>query len=109
MFSQQSILGICKQWGVPPAPAREQQPVHSAIPILILSGRFDPRTPPSYAEETAKTLPNSHLYTFPALSHAVTQDPCAITLAAAFVENPSTPPTNPCLTAQPAPAWDIGP
>ncbi|MFL5733827.1 MAG: alpha/beta hydrolase [Chloroflexia bacterium] len=109
MFSQLDILGICKQWGVPAVPTPEQQAVRSAIPTLILSGRFDPRTPPSNAGETARTLSNSHLFTFPGAGHAVSHDPCGMVLAAALVENPAAAPTANCFATLTGPAWDVGP
>jgi pimeloyl-ACP methyl ester carboxylesterase len=109
MFSELDTLAVCKQWGVPAAPAREQKPVQSAIPTLILSGRFDPKTPPAYAMETARTLINSHLFTFPGLSHAVSHDPCAMTLAAALVENPAAAPTAGCFAKMTGPDWEVSP
>jgi pimeloyl-ACP methyl ester carboxylesterase len=109
VFSELDTLEICKQWGVPAAPAREQQPVQSAIPTLILSGRFDPKTPPTYGEETARTLSNSHLFIFPDQSHAVSHDPCAMTLAGAFVVNPAAAPASDCFARLTGPAWEASP
>lgn len=45
------------------------QPVVSTIPTLILSGRFDPVTPTSWAKEISSTLPNSQLVEIPYMSH----------------------------------------
>jgi pimeloyl-ACP methyl ester carboxylesterase len=35
-----------------------RSPVHSRVPTLFISGSFDPRTPPSNAEEVARGFPN---------------------------------------------------
>jgi pimeloyl-ACP methyl ester carboxylesterase len=109
LFSQLDSLGICKQWGVPPIPTREMQPVQNAIPSLILGGRFDPKTPASYAQQTAQTLKNSYLFTFPGQSHAVSHEPCAMTLAATFVENPAAAPVAECFAKLTGPEWDVAP
>jgi pimeloyl-ACP methyl ester carboxylesterase len=109
LFSALQTRGLCRQWGVPAAPAMEQQAVSSAIPSLILSGRFDPQTPPAYGVETARTLPNSHLFTFPDLAHAVSHDPCAMTLIATFVDQPATAPSAECFAHRSGPAWEVPP
>ena len=45
----------CEPWAiaVSPLPA---EPVESDLPVLLISGWFDPITPPSFAEETARHL-----------------------------------------------------
>jgi hypothetical protein len=40
---------VCDAWQVPPAPAKENQPVVSSVPTLIMAGEFDPDTPPAAA------------------------------------------------------------
>jgi pimeloyl-ACP methyl ester carboxylesterase len=40
-------------------PADFHDPVRSDVPVLLLSGWYDPSTPPSLAEEVARTLSNS--------------------------------------------------
>lgn len=50
----------CEAWGVPPT-GRLPPPLDAplSIPTLLLSGRFDPSTPPEYAEQVARFLPRS--------------------------------------------------
>jgi pimeloyl-ACP methyl ester carboxylesterase len=38
---------------VPGLNPAEQQPLHSELPTLVLSGEFDPITPPSYGDQAA--------------------------------------------------------
>lgn len=47
------------------------QPVKSDVPVLILTGQWDPVTPPSNAERTAKTLSNSLNIVVPSGAHGL--------------------------------------
>jgi pimeloyl-ACP methyl ester carboxylesterase len=46
----------CKEWTRGSVSPAHRQPTKSAIPTLLLSGEFDPVTPPSGAEEVARNL-----------------------------------------------------
>ena len=46
----------CKEWARGTVSNAHRQPTKSAIPTLLLSGEFDPVTPPSGAEEVARGL-----------------------------------------------------
>lgn len=48
----------CEPWAVAPSPL-PTEPVQSDLPVLLISGRFDPITPPSLAEAAAEHLPRS--------------------------------------------------
>ena len=50
------LLETCAQWNVDQLGPSADLPVNSSIPTLLLSGYFDPITPPSYAEQVASTL-----------------------------------------------------
>ena len=60
----------CKDWprGVPPE--WRNHPVSASVPVLILSGRLDPVTPPAFGAELARTLTNSRLLTVPFGGHS---------------------------------------
>ena len=47
------------------------QPVKSDVPVLILTGEWDPVTPPSNAERAAKTLTNSLNVVVPSGGHGL--------------------------------------
>ncbi len=47
------------------------QPVRSDVPVLILTGEWDPVTPPSNGETVAKTLPNSLHIVVPHGAHGI--------------------------------------
>ena len=59
---------LCQLWNVQPVPAVQQQPITSAIPTLILSGEYDPVTPPAYGMLAARTLSRSYFFLFPGTS-----------------------------------------
>ena len=50
---------VCALWPRATIESDYSQPVRSDVPVLIVTGEWDPVTPPSNAERTAKTLKNS--------------------------------------------------
>ena len=50
---------ICGAWQPEAAAKRAFEPVLSNVPVLILSGEYDPVCPPAFGKLTAKTLPRS--------------------------------------------------
>ncbi len=90
---------FCREWGLPPAQTVEHQPVASDIPTLILSGQFDPMSPPNWSELAANTLSHSFSLEVPGagLGAGLTRA-CARSMVAAFFENPSVRPDTGCLT-----------
>ena len=59
----------CSMWPQGKIPADFLEPVSSKVPVLILSGNFDPVTPPKYGQEVAKSLPNSRRVVIPQAGH----------------------------------------
>jgi len=51
----------CALWPLAQIPADFRLPVKVSVPTLLVSGYFDPVTPPSFAEQIARTLPMSRL------------------------------------------------
>jgi len=47
---------LCEEWERTPAAETADDAVSTSIPVLLLSGTFDPITPPDYASEVAATL-----------------------------------------------------
>ncbi|MBX3055435.1 MAG: alpha/beta fold hydrolase [Anaerolineae bacterium] len=97
-----NTLEICAAWQIAPAQPKENEPVISDVPTLLLVGDYDPITPPAYAETAAAHLPNSFLFTFIGVSHAVTfNHSCGVDLVAAFLADPNKEPTADCLPSMP--------
>lgn len=63
-----------------------KQPVVSDKPVLLLSGEWDPVTPPRFAEQVAKTLSNSRHLVASGRGHIVLGRGCIGRLAARFVD-----------------------
>jgi pimeloyl-ACP methyl ester carboxylesterase len=81
-------LRACREWPLGDVPADFAAPVRSAVPVLILSGRLDPVTPPSWGEQVAVFLPQSRQVVFAASSH-FPDGPCASGLVVRLLERAS--------------------
>lgn len=94
----QSMVDLCEKWSVEILPASVDDPVGSDIPTLLLSGRFDPVTPPAFAEAAAAGLSNAVNLVDPTASHGVAfLNPCVNDIMAAFLDDPNTRPDSTCL------------
>ena len=88
----------CEQWPMGPVDAAEDQPIFSAVPALLLTGLYDPITPPQYARLAGSRLVNSYYFEFPSAGHDVlSNEPCADELAKLFLDDPTRLPTHDCL------------
>jgi pimeloyl-ACP methyl ester carboxylesterase len=77
--------------------------VESDLPVLLLSGAFDPVTPTEWAYEAAKHLPNGHLFVFPGESHGVSGNRCAQLIMKRFLDDPDKRPSDPCFLLESGP------
>ncbi|MGY8823533.1 MAG: alpha/beta hydrolase [Candidatus Latescibacterota bacterium] len=80
---------ICGFWPQGELPANYHQPVSTDHPTLVLSGNFDPVTPPRWGEETARHLPNARHIVVPGVGHGTTSYGCVPKLIAQFIEEAS--------------------
>jgi pimeloyl-ACP methyl ester carboxylesterase len=104
------VRPLCRAWGGAPEPERERQPLTSQVPALLLSGAYDPITPPAWAAITARTLSHAHVYTFPGTGHAViTRGACPVGMIRAFLAQPGAAPPAACAARLGGPAWVTGP
>lgn len=96
--SVQYLFTVCQEWTTASPDPRENQPVTSNIPTLVLAGAFDPITPPAWGWMTAGHLINSYYFEFPGNGHWVTRSSgCALSMAMAFWNNPTAQPDSSCL------------
>ncbi|MES1225409.1 MAG: alpha/beta fold hydrolase [Bacteroidota bacterium] len=87
----------CKQWVQGKIPKDFLSVVNSPIPTLILSGEFDPITPPSMAKEIASHLSNSTIIVMPQMSHTfdgLSHPECFDDICLSFINNPLHPNMN---------------
>ena len=95
--SVQPLFAVCREWTVAPPDPRENLPVSSDLPTLVLAGEGDPITPPEWGRMVAGDLSNAYFYEFPGNGHWVARSsPCAVQMALAFWENPTVNPGNLC-------------
>ncbi len=88
---------LCASWPSGQADPLENQPVRSAVPTLLLSGRFDPLTPPVLAQRAAAHLSNSYLYTLAEKGHGALYDnACAQHLVRSFLRSFKRPTETHC-------------
>lgn len=86
--------------------ASETHPVTSAIPTLILSGQYDPITPPAASLRAAQTLRHSYRFVFPGTGHGVYQTgPCPDHIVSAFEDDPTQRPDATCIAAMTGPRF----
>lgn len=74
------------------------------IPVLLLSGSYDPVTPRPYSETVASNLTTAHVYTFPGVGHGSFFAPpgtpaaeCVTSIALDFLSDPKPAPDSRCL------------
>jgi pimeloyl-ACP methyl ester carboxylesterase len=100
-------FAVCEAWGIEPGDPVVNEPVVSDVPALILSGQFDPITPPEYGQLTAETLSNSLFLEFPTLGHGVMDgDRCALEIGLQFLDDPTTAPDASCMEDLPGPDFE---
>ena len=103
------VFAICEQWPSGQAPADQEEPVWSEVPILILAGAYDNLTPVSWNTSAFDTLPNGVFVLAPMSGHAViTYSACAARVAQAFIANPVQAPDTSCV-ADLQPRWVLPP
>jgi pimeloyl-ACP methyl ester carboxylesterase len=97
-FGPEHMHEICELWDVPPADARENLPVVSDVPVLLLAGTFDPITPPAWALEAAEHLSAAQLIVVPGVGHGVLGSSfCIDDIVLEFLEEPLAAIDDGCL------------
>jgi pimeloyl-ACP methyl ester carboxylesterase len=93
----------CEAVGVRELPPETDVDPMVDVPILILAGMLDSRTPAFYAEKLAAELPQVTLAEFPEGSHVQVGEInlCAAEIMVAFATNPSKAPDLSCIATIP--------
>jgi pimeloyl-ACP methyl ester carboxylesterase len=93
-----SSFDSCQIWNVSKASNIETQAIHSDVPTLVISGQFDPITPPDLGKLAASTLSKSFFFEVPAGGHgpSLTVD-CPQQMVLAFFDQPNSTPESSCL------------
>lgn len=89
---------LCNTWQTSARDLIENEAVASDIPTLLLSGNFDPITPPEWAKITAESLSTAYQYVLPYVGHGVMRSTeCAVDIALEFINAPDTEPNSDCI------------
>lgn len=94
------LFKTCKSWGAIGPEFGENDPLTSDIPTLIITGKYDPTTPPIFAQQVASRLSHSYYFEFPNQGHTPTaadSSGCAMDTVLAFLNDPSVEPDRSCL------------
>jgi pimeloyl-ACP methyl ester carboxylesterase len=77
----------CGVWPKGAMPADFHAPLRTPVPALLMSGEFDPVTPPRYGAEVVKTLPNGRHLVLRGQGHNVIATGCMPKLFAQFIDS----------------------
>jgi len=92
---EQTVMGVefisfmreqCAVWPAGERVADFHEPLRSDVPTLLVSGEFDPVTPPRYGEEVLATLGNARHLVLTGQGHNVIGVGCMPKLTARFLE-----------------------
>lgn len=78
---------VCSIWPEGEVPDDFHVPFQSDVPVLLLSGEFDPVTPPRYGEEAAAEYPNHRHLVGQGQGHGILGPPCTSSIAARFIDD----------------------
>ena len=81
-----ALNAVCSVWPKGTRPADFHHPLRTDKPVLLLAGQYDPVTPPRYAEDVAKGLPNARVLVLKGQAHAVMAAGCTPQLVQHFIE-----------------------
>jgi len=87
-ITEAALRQVCDAWPTTPLSQAQGPAVKGDIPTLLLSGAFDPVTPPAWAEMAAHNLSQGYVYISPAGSHdLLAVDPCAQMITTRFIQD----------------------
>ena len=87
----------CELWDSVTVDQSFKNAVHSDIPTLLLSGEYDPVTPPEFAEKAMQTLSNSQHLVAKGQGHIVGTRGCMPKIVTAFIKDPTTELETECM------------
>jgi pimeloyl-ACP methyl ester carboxylesterase len=91
----------CDDWLPPSRDGSMPAPVRSDIPTLILTGRYDDRTPTQHARRIASALSQASLVEFPDEGHDARLGGCHAAIIAQFLNDPTRKVDTSCVATIP--------
>ncbi len=99
--------GLCAHFGAASFEPRWVAPLRAETPVLVLSGAYDPITPPAWRERVAEGLGRTYSFVLPGTGHAaISRGRCATSLVRAFLVNPLQAPDGSCVAQLGPPAFE---
>lgn len=102
----------CEVWPRGTRADNFREPLSGDVPVLAISGEFDPVTPARYGDEVVQHLPNGRHLVLPGQGHSVLGTGCMPKLFAQFIESTDAKALDPAclqrLSAQPPFAGNYG-
>lgn len=101
LVRMQDLGDLCHDWRVPPVSVSERRGFSSPspVPVLLISGEFDPGTPPAWGEQVLADFPNGYHVVIHGAGHAdLNGSACRAALYDAFFTDPRQAPDFGCLT-----------
>ncbi len=83
-----ALQAMCEDWPRGRMDDDLRSPLDSDVPTLVLSGEYDPVTPPAYGDIVDQRLPNSRHLVAPGMGHGVAASGCAPRLVSMFLRDP---------------------
>ena len=81
------MVAQCELWPRGERPDNFRAPLTGDLPVLLVSGEYDPVTPPRYGDEVAAALGNARHLVLPGQGHSLMTTGCMPKLAAQFIES----------------------
>lgn len=81
-------LAVCAEWPHGRVDRAFRAPVRSQAPVVMFAGDADGSTPPWFAADAVRSLPNGRVINAPHTGHQI-DGPCTWNLMQAFIRNPS--------------------
>ncbi len=92
------VFDLCAYWGAAAALPLENQAVSSDIPTLVLSGQYDPITPPAWGELASQTLSRHFFFKLPGAGHGASLfGECPRSIVLDFLDDPGSAPAAACI------------
>ena len=76
---------ICRHWPRGPIDPDFREPLDTEVPVLLLSGEFDPVTPPAWGDRAAAQYDNARHVVGPGQGHGLLPHGCTPRLVADFI------------------------
>lgn len=99
--SARFVKDLCARWDLPELPPTIDETISTEIPVLLLSGAFDPITPPAYAADADQEMSQGVEVLFTDGAHTnLLNEPCAERLISDFIAFPEAPVDTACAAAE---------